>query len=190
MGESSSRAHAPRRFRDPDPQAAPAGVLRTASIALLVFFGCYLGAKAGSAVRIPEIGTAVLFPPYAVLTAALLLTPVRTWWLYVLAAMAGDYWPHHQGEASVSFVLLAEVANTLRALVAATGVRLWSRHQRPFHTLRDMVVFLLFASVLGPLVGAFIGAADVTIHNRPADFWLAWQAWLLSNTLTGSHLQR
>ena len=185
MAESSSRALTPRRLRDPGPLVSTPRVFRTVFIALLVFLGCFLGAVAGSLVRIPEIGTAVLFPPYAVLTAALLLTPARTWWLYVLAAMAGNYWPHHQGEGSVSFVLLAEVANTLRALVAATGVRLWSRHQLPFHTLRDMVVFLLFAGVLGPLVGAFVGAADVTIHNRLADFWLAWQAWLLSNTLTG-----
>ena len=151
----------------------------------MVFLGCYLGAWAGSLVRIPEIGTAVLFPPYAVLTAALLLAPARTWWVYVLAAMAGNWWPHHQAEGSASFVLLAELANAARALVAATGVRLLCTRQGPFHMLRDMVVFLVFAAVLGPAVGAFIGAADVMIHQRAADFWLAWQAWLLSNTLTG-----
>ncbi len=179
MGDPPSSARASNHTEGGSP------VLRTAGIALLVCLGCGLGAKAGLLVRIPEVGTAVLFPPYAVLTAALLLTPAREWWLYVLAAAVGDYWPHQQGEGSASFVLLAEVANAARALTAATGVRLLCARRSSFHTLRDMLVFLSFAALLGPLVGAFIGAVDVMIHDQAADFWLAWQAWLLSNTLTG-----
>ena len=101
----------------------------------------------------------------------------NTWWIYVLAAMAGDYWPHHQGEGSVGFVLLAEVANAVRALVAATGVRLLCRRLSPFHTLRDMVVFLVFAAILGPSIGAFIGAARCD-DPQPGDRFLARLAGL------------
>jgi PAS domain S-box-containing protein len=165
--------------------AAETSVLRCAATALVVCCGCYLGAKAGSSVQMPEIGTAVLFPPYAVLTAALLLSSTRTWWVYVLAAAAGGFAANQPSEGVVSFVLLAEVANAARALVAATGVVLLCGRRSPFHTLRDMLAFLLSAAALGPLVGAYVGALDVVIHVAQADFWLTWNAWLLSNTLTG-----
>src|SRR4029077_14168298 len=105
------------RRENTDSSVRASSLLRPVFSAILVFFSCYLGAIAGTLVRIPEIGTAVLFPPYAVLTAAQLLPPVTTWWLYVLAATAGDYWPHQLGESSAIFVLLAEVANAARALV-------------------------------------------------------------------------
>src|SRR5262245_47107159 len=87
---------------------------RVALTALLVLFGCYLGARAGTAVVFPGVGTAVLFPPYAVLTAALILTPPRQWWLYLFASAAGNFWPHLQHEGLSSFVLQAEAANITR----------------------------------------------------------------------------
>src|SRR5262245_60108777 len=85
-------------------------VFRTAIVALLVVMGCYLGAAAGTLLVFPRIGTAVLFPPYAVVTAALLLAPARNWWLIVLAGSLGTCWPNLAHEGDLSFVLLAEVA--------------------------------------------------------------------------------
>ena len=167
------------------PTLAIWSTMRTVVVALLVFLGCYLGATAGTAMVFPEVGAAVLFPPYAVLTAALLLSPVRVWWVLILAAAIGNYWPHHDNEGSVSFVLLAEAANAIRALVAATGVRLLGTSAGRFSTLRDMAVFIAFAAMLGPMAGAFVGAADVVLHDSGTNYWLAWQAWLLSNALTG-----
>jgi PAS domain S-box-containing protein len=155
-----------------------------ALVVLLVFLGCYLGARTGTAVVFPGVGTAILFPPYAVLAAALILAPMRHWWMLLLAAAAGDFWPHLQHERMTSFVLTTEAANLVRALVAALGVR-WLDH-RPgfFDTLRGMVVFVVFGVVLAPAVGAFLGAWVVVAHHPPADYWTAWSAWLLSNMLT------
>lgn len=154
-------------------------------MALLVFIGCYLGAGWGTSLVFPEVETAVLFPPYAVLTAALLLAPTRWWWLLVLASAAGNFFPHQDFERSVSFVLLAEAANVTRALVAAGGVRLLGGRIVGIEGLRGMAIFLACAAVLGPVAGAFIGATDVVLHAPGANFWVAWRAWLLSNVLTG-----
>jgi hypothetical protein len=55
----------------------------------------------------------------------------------------------------------------------------------PFDTLPSMIGFLLFAVLIGPAAGAFIGATVVTLHNSSARFGVVWQAWMLSNSLVG-----
>jgi len=51
----------------------------------LVGIGYYLGAKLGFALTLRPQPVSVLWPPNAILLAALLLTPVRTWWFMLLA---------------------------------------------------------------------------------------------------------
>ena len=47
----------------------------------------YLGARLGFAVRFPESPHSVLWPPNAILLAALLLVPPRLWGLHILAVL-------------------------------------------------------------------------------------------------------
>jgi two-component system sensor histidine kinase UhpB len=145
------------------------------------------------AVSYPRIKTAILFPPYALLTATLLLTPAKHWWIYLLASSVGNYLPHRDG-APVSWVLMAEGANYIRALVAAGGIRYFGLHTPGFDTLRGVVVFLWFAVVLAPCTAAFVGAGVAIVHRDAGvvmlsdgarEHWLIWQAWFLSNALTG-----
>ena len=157
---------------------------RTRWTALLVCAACFAGAAAGMSLRFPLTGAAILFPPYAFLAASLLLSPPRRWWIYLLASTAGNFWPHHAGGAPIGFILLAEVANYTRALVAAYGIRRFGDNEGRFDTLRGMARFLLFAVVLAPALAAFIGAGAVTLY-KGSDYWLTWRAWFLSNTLTG-----
>jgi PAS domain S-box-containing protein len=164
------------------PASSP---LRTTLVALLVLAGSYAGALAGTMAVFPGPQTAIVFPPYAVLAAALMLSPVRQWWIYVLASMAGNFWPHLSYEGLTSFVLFAEAANVSRAIVAAAGVRRFGERIGMFDTVRGTVAFLGAAVVAGPVVGAFVGAATVWWHRSGAVFWDVWQAWLLSNMLTG-----
>src|SRR5262245_16205408 len=111
---------------------------RTVSTALLVCVASYVGASLGTSLRFPQVGTAILFPPYAVLTAALLLSPPRRWWIYLAAAALGDFWPHRSAGAPLSFVLLAEIANWTRALVAAAGIRRFGHARGQLDSLRVM----------------------------------------------------
>ena len=71
-------------------KARPIGRLppavRLAMSAALVGAFCYLGNLFDATVRFPSIGTAVFYPPYAVVTAALLLSPTRHWWVFLLAS--------------------------------------------------------------------------------------------------------
>jgi two-component system sensor histidine kinase UhpB len=154
----------------------------TALKAVLVSACCFLGSTLEFGY--PHQDTAILFPPYAVLTAALIFAPVRHWWIYLLASALGNYVPHRQG-APTSWVLLTEAANWTRGLVAAGGIRYVVPEGTRFDTLRGIVTFLVYAVFLGPFAAAFVGAGVVVLHRGTADFWPIWQAWFLSNALTG-----
>jgi len=167
------------------PEVKAPSLVRTMWAAMLVCAACYAGATVGISFRFPVIGTAIFFPPYAILTASLLLSPPRRWWIYLLASTAGNFWPHYADGAPISFVLVAELANYARALVAACGIRRFGDANGRFDTLRGMAWFLFFAVVLAPALAAFIGAGAVMIHNGSDTYWPAWRPWFLSNTLTG-----
>jgi PAS domain S-box-containing protein len=156
---------------------------RTPVKAALVCFCCYLGSAFDAAVVFPQIGTAILFPSYAVLTAALLFSPARHWWIYLLASALGNYIPHRY-DSPASWVLLAEAANFIRALLAAGGIRYFDPDGPRLDTFRGAATFLAFAVAIGPIVGAFLGSGVVVLHTGAPEFWLIWQAWFLSNALT------
>jgi PAS domain S-box-containing protein len=154
----------------------------TAFRAGLVCIGCYAGSQ--SELVYPEIGAAILFPSYAFLTAALLFSPRRQWWIFLLASALGNYLPHREN-APASWVLLCEGANFSRALLAAVGLRYLSPDGPRLDTFWGVAAFLVCAVVIGPFAAAFLGAGVVLLHVKTADFWLFWQAWFLSNALTG-----
>jgi signal transduction histidine kinase len=154
----------------------------TALKAVSVCICCYLGSRFEPVD--PQLRTAILFPPYAVLTAALLFSPARDWWIYLLASALGNYLPHRQS-APASWVILTEIANFTRAMLAAGGIRYLMPNGPRFDNLRGVVTFLSYAVVVGPFAAAFIGAGVVVLHGGAHDFWLVWQAWYLSNALTG-----
>ena len=165
-------------------RAVRSGFVHTAAVAAIVCGACFLGASANVVLQFPGVGTAVVFPPYAILTVALWRMPPRTWWILLLAASAGNYLPHRHAGSPASFVLATEAANHIRALIAALGMRRFVRPSSSFETLREMVAYLVFAVGLGPCVGAVIGAGVVEWHGANQPFWVAWQVWTLSNVLT------
>src|SRR5262249_8559453 len=148
----------------------------------LVALWCYLAAS--FEVVYPQLGAAILFPSYAILTTALLFSPVRHWWIFLLASALGNYLPHRENSPA-TWVLLCEGANFSRTLLAAVGIRYLSPDGPRFDTFRGVATFLASAVVVGPFVAAFMGAGVVVLHRGAADFWLNWQAWFLSNALTG-----
>jgi PAS domain S-box-containing protein len=145
---------------------------------------CYLGNKFGTWVKFPHIGSALFFPPYAFLTAALLMSPRSDWWAYLVASFAGHLvvcWPAWP----FTWVALAEGANLSRALIAAIGIGYFFGGSLQLDTLYRAVIFALVAVLLAPAAAALIGATNVVLHQGNENFWLPWTAWFLSSALTG-----
>ena len=138
----------------------------------------------GPLLRYPEVGAAVLFPPYAVLTAALVASPARHWPWYIGIGGATHLMPNW-GEWSLTWVLFADLANVARALVAALFLRLLFRGPPRFDGIRALLLFVAAVAVVAPAAAAALGAANVALHKGAAMYWPAWRAWFMSNALTG-----
>ncbi|HSR91840.1 MAG TPA: MASE1 domain-containing protein, partial [Gemmatimonadales bacterium] len=163
---------------------ADAGIIPLAPGLLLFTPAILMGNAAGTLLRYPEVGAAVLFPPYAILTVALIASARRDWiWYILVGAVAhfGTHWP----QWSVSWVLFADVANITRALTAALLLH-WAFGGMPrLESVRALGLFILGAVVIAPAVGATLGAADVVLHGGATTFWGPWRGWFMSNALTG-----
>jgi signal transduction histidine kinase/integral membrane sensor domain MASE1 len=156
--------------------------LRIAATAALVCGAYLIGARLGEELRLLPVTTSVLWPPNAILTATLLLTPTRRWWIYLLAAF-----PAHLivqvGVARPTFMVLALfVTNCSEALLAAGAVRRFSDGRR-FDTLREAAVFVSYAVIAAPFLSSFADAAVVTLFNDEP-YWLVWRTRFFANTLT------
>lgn len=170
--------------REQTPLGARPATLPLA-IGLLLFAPLALAGNAvGSVLRYPDLGAAVLFPPYAVLTAALVASRRRHWGWYILAGALAHlitHWP----QWSLSWVLLADVANVLRALTAAMLLGWLFGGPPRLDSLRALWLFILSAVVVAPAVGATLGAANVLLHGAAETYWRPWIGWYVSNALTG-----
>jgi signal transduction histidine kinase len=166
------------------PLDTDAGALALVPGLLLFTPLAFLGNEVGALLRFPDVGAAVLFPPYAILTAALVATRRRDWVWYILvgALLHGvASWPHWP----LSWVLVADLANIVRALVAALLLRWLFRGFPHLEGIPSLSLFLLSAVLIAPAVGATIGAANVVLHRTSQSYWQTWTAWYLSNALTG-----
>jgi signal transduction histidine kinase/integral membrane sensor domain MASE1 len=155
---------------------------RIAATAFLVGLAYYVGANLGFILRFPPATPSVMWPPNAILTATLLLTPPRRWWIYLLAAF-----PAHLmavlGALPTPVVLALFVTNCSEALFAAFGVRWLGDGSARFDTLRRVIVFIMAAVVMAPFLSSFLDAAVVWTMHREA-YWSVWQTRFFSNVLT------
>jgi two-component system, LuxR family, sensor kinase FixL len=157
-------------------------VSHPAATALLVAVGYYAGANLGLVLRLPPTTPSVLWPPNTILTAALLMSPPRHWWRYLLAALPA----HLLAEVGIfplPLVLGFFVTNCSQALIAAAA--LWRLSDAParFDTLRRVTLFILAAGLAAPFLSSFVDAAAVTLILGES-YWLVWRTRFFSNVLT------
>lgn len=145
---------------------------------LLVGFICYLSTEIGFAHKIPPSNISVLWPTGAILFSVLVVTPVRHWWAYILAAYFGSVINDARAGFPIPAILFL-VAGIIEILIAAVGVRRFADGPRAFDSLRGLVVYILVAVVLSPFISAF-GAA---FAGGTEDYWFYWRAWFLSEAL-------
>src|SRR5438034_11255598 len=69
---------------------------RTLRAMAIVAVAYYIGVRIGLALTMTTLPVSTLWPPNAILLAALLLTPTRAWWIMLLAALPA----HLAGELS------------------------------------------------------------------------------------------
>src|SRR5436190_24116573 len=80
----------------------------------------FFGTQLGLALTFPADPGAVLWPPNALLLAALMLSPVRIWWILLLAVLPPHLAVELKGGVPTAMVLSWYVSNCLEALIGAS----------------------------------------------------------------------
>src|SRR5262245_30840668 len=153
----------------------------TAVLAVCALY--YVGARIGMAFTEPPFPLSVLWPPNALLFAALVLVPTRWWWAFIAAAFPAHLLAELQESVPVVMVLCWFVSIVTEALLGASLVRGFARRSHGLSTVRSVIVFFC-AAVLATLLSSFIDAAFVRLVGfGQADYWSLWRARVPSNML-------
>jgi signal transduction histidine kinase/integral membrane sensor domain MASE1 len=156
---------------------------RLALIVPVVAAFYYAGALIGFAMTFPPATTSVLWPPNAILTAALLLVPPRLWWVCLAAALPVHILLELQAGFPARLVALLFVTNCTEALLAALAVRALSDAPTRFDSFRRVAAFIGGAGLLAPILSSFADAA--VVHQlRGEDYWNVWRVRVFANVLT------
>jgi two-component system sensor kinase FixL len=143
----------------------------------------YTGAHVGFLLTLAPSTTSLLWPPNAVLTASLLLFPVRIWWVCLAAAFP----MHMLIETSAGFAPLLAVllflTNCSEALIAAGTLRLVSDAPTRFDTLHSVAWFIGLVGLAAPIISSFADGAVVAMV-RGEHFWDVWFKRVFANVLT------
>jgi signal transduction histidine kinase len=159
-----------------------------AAIALSVSY--YFGVQIGFAFTLEPEAVSLLWPPNAIVLAALLLAPTRLWAWLIAAVLPA----HLLAELSVGVPLAMAaswyVSNVAEALLGAAAIR-WLLGDAPrFDRVRDTSVFLLTAVLFSPVATSFLDASFVRLigWRYDGDYWGVWRMRMFSNATAASTL--
>lgn len=161
------------------PHAIPLGsALR---VGLCVFAAYYLGARLGLALTFQPLPISVLWPPNAILFAALLLVPYRMWPVVAAAALPAHLISELQGGIPLAMVVCWYVSNMTEAAIGAFAVRWLVGAANPLATMRGVLLFVL-ASIVSAMLSSFLDAAFVRLNGwGTSRYWDVWSSRLFSN---------
>ncbi len=157
---------------------------RHALAVLLVCAGYYAGALIAQSLRFPNSHLSLLWPPTAIVLAALLLAPPRLWWMYLVAVSPVHVFVQLQDGVPALGILSQLIGNFGQALVAATSARYFVKGELHLDNFRAVIIFTLCAALLAPFLVSAVAAYLYVLSGWEQDYWYAWRARVLSNTLS------
>jgi PAS domain S-box-containing protein len=160
-----------------------ASALHAMAMALLVCGAYYLAAEIGLALTLHPHPVSTLWPPNAVLTALLLLTPSRSWWVVLLAALPAHLAVELRAGIPMAMVLCWFVSNSTEALIGAGMIRRLGDRPTRFDSFRRVAVFVL-ATFVAVFLSSFLDAAFVQLNAWGSEsYWRTWRLRFFSNVL-------
>jgi signal transduction histidine kinase/integral membrane sensor domain MASE1 len=151
--------------------------------AALTGIAYYLGAKLGLALTPAAFPISTLWPPNAILFAALLIVPVRNWWLILLAVLPAHLFVQLQGDVPLLRSIGWFITNISEALLGAILFRRYCKSNLCFDSLLDVGRFLICGVIVAPFVTSFLDAGVVAATGWRSDYWELWGSRLISNML-------
>lgn len=177
----SAKSYRHQETATSDPARHDWRALRAAAAVGVMY---YAGAKVGLALTFAPLPISILWPPNALLFAALVLAPGRWWWLLIAGVFPAHLLAELQGGVPVAMVLGWFASNVSEAVIGAAIIRRLGDETPNLNSVRA-VALLCVAAVLAPFASSFLDAAFVRLLAwGDTDYWTLWRVRLLSNTLS------
>jgi signal transduction histidine kinase len=151
----------------------------TALLALLVTLVTYLASRLGATMVVSSLGLSVLWPPTALLVAAMLLTPRSSWLWLIPAGLAGAAIENLQLGFTLGATGLFILANTIEFLIIGLGLGYSFDEVPRLNSSKALAKYCFFAAFRGPFVSAFIGASASS-----GSYAVNWRVWFFSDMLS------
>ena len=117
--------------------------------------------------------------PDSVLLSALLMSPPRRWWIFVLAPLPIRLFTQ---DLPLEFLVATFAIDSAKGLLAATALRRFVKNPLRLETVREFGAFCLFAVLLIPGASALAGAAAIHFYLGYG-YWAACEQWFLGDAL-------
>jgi len=122
--------------------------------------------------------------PNSILLAGLLLTPIRWWWLVVLAVLPAHLASELSSGVPTTMVLSWFVSNVVQALLAAFCICKLVKDRLSFERFRHLTLFILLGAFLAPFLSSFLDAALVKLNGWANNsYWDIWRLRFFSNVI-------
>ncbi len=157
-------------------------ILSAVVVAIAYLLGCEIAFLIGT---LSDKIFAPFWPPNIVLLCALVFTPTRNWWIYILAAFPAHVIAESAVGMPIPQMLVAFATNCLVATLNAWAMRKLLREPPWFGTLRKAILYVLATALVNPAVvalgGAFVSILGPGPHHG---YWADWLQWYLANALS------
>ena len=172
-----------------EERAVPAGRLdiRNAPLATVLAMAAtsssyYLGALLGFELRFPGSSHSVLWPPNAILLAALLLMPTRLWWWSLAAVLPAHVAIALPAGLPWTTVLGLYVTNASQAVLGAVLFHRIGRRYAADGAHATTIVFIACGVFVAPIILSFADVAVAVVTGWSSrGYWEAWPLRFLSN---------
>ena len=130
----------------------------------------YIAAKLGGILIISSQAVWPLWLGNVFLVSVLLLVPRRIWPILISAAFAAFVLYDLQAGVTLRSTALLILADTVEVLTAALCLSYFFEGPPRLSSVKALAKFSLFAVILAPFVGAFIGALAIN-----GNYWTRWR---------------
>lgn len=144
----------------------------------------YLGVHLGLYLSFPDSNVGALWPPSAVLLAALVTQPRRHWLGYLVAVIPAQLLAQMPGGIPLARSLVYLLAGYIEVVMVASLLRAVLPGPLKFERLTEMLAFIAAAVVVAPFAAAFVGAAATGLDLSDPHYWVRLRSWFLSDALT------
>jgi PAS domain S-box-containing protein len=151
----------------------------TLVLACFVAMLSYLSTALGLTMIVPPQNISPLWPTNAVLLVVLLAVPRRVWPILIATACVVVALLDLRSGDSIAVTFWLVLANATEVLIAALAISYFFKNVPRFNSAKALAQYSLFAVILPPFVGAFVGA----FAGTRGSYWLHWRLWFLSDSL-------